>query len=160
MDRPQEEWTVERLCRADELDGVMAVEEASYFNPWTRAMFSRELKRPEMAHLFVVRGETRRIAGYCSAWVVRQDLHINNLAVGPPWRRRGAARALLWHMLQEGQRLGAQRATLEVRRSNHAARQLYITAGFEIFGVQPRYYTQPIEDALVLWCRLETPRTV
>ena len=107
MDRPQEEWTVERLCRADELDGVMAVEEASYFNPWTRAMFSRELKRPEMAHLFVVRGETRRIAGYCSAWVVRQDLHINNLAVGPPWRRRGAARALLWHMLQEGQRRAA-----------------------------------------------------
>ena len=166
------EWTVERLCQVDELAGVLAVEEASYNNPWTFAMFSQELERPEMAYIFVVRGatsgggapsrpgETGYIAGYCSIWLVRGEVHINNLAVGPAWRRRGAARALLRRVLSEGQRLGAQRATLEVRRSNNVSRQLYAAAGFEMSGVRPRYYTHPTEDALVLWCRLETVRTV
>ena len=156
----ESEWTVERVRGLEDLDDVLAVEEASFFNPWTRAMFSRELKRPETAHIFVVRGETSAIAGYCLLWIVREELHITNLAVSPAWRRRGAARALLRHVLREGRRLGAQRATLEVRRSNHTALQLYETVGFATSGVRPRYYTQPTEDAVVLWRRLETAPTV
>ena len=51
----------------------------------------------------------------------------------------------------EGARLGAVRATLEVRRSNDAARQLYERFGFSVAGVRRGYYTKPVEDALVLW---------
>ena len=61
-------------------------------------------------------------------------------------------------VLNEGARLGAHRATLEVRRSNEAARQLYERLGFVAAGVRRAYYTNPIEDALVLW-RERLPRT-
>ena len=43
------------------------------------------------------------------------------------------------------------RATLEVRRSNEPAQKLYEKFGFTVAGVRRRYYSNPIEDALVLW---------
>ena len=79
------------------------------------------------------------------------ELHINNLAVAPPYRRRGIGTGLLTHVLNEGAKLGAHRATLEVRRSNDVARHLYERLGFATAGVRRAYYTNPVEDALVLW---------
>jgi len=38
-----------------------------------------------------------------------------------------------------------------VRRSNHAARRLYEGLGFRVRGVRADYYTDPVEDALILW---------
>ena len=147
-------WAVERLGRAQDLDGVVAVAEASFLNGWTRAMFVRELRRHDTAHLFIVRGSADGVAGYCSTWLVSEELHINGLAIAPAFRRQGAARALVRHALGEGRRLGALEALLEVRGANRAARQLYESAGFSLRGVRPRYYVQPIDDALILGRRL------
>jgi ribosomal-protein-alanine N-acetyltransferase len=44
-----------------------------------------------------------------------------------------------------------RRATLEVRESNLAARRLYERLGFTITAKRPKYYTEPEEDALILW---------
>jgi ribosomal-protein-alanine N-acetyltransferase len=82
---------------------------------------------------------------------VLDELHINNLAVLPAFRRKGVAGALLEHVLKEGSALGARRATLEVRRSNEAARRLYERLGFTVTGIRRGYYTNPVEDALILW---------
>ena len=53
-------------------------------------------------------------------------------------------------MLSDGARLGASRATLEVRRSNDPARLLYERFGFSVAGVRRAYYTKPVEDAIIL----------
>ena len=46
---------------------------------------------------------------------------------------------------------GGAGATLEVRESNQAARRLYEGLGFTVTAKRPKYYTQPEEDALILW---------
>ena len=79
------------------------------------------------------------------------ELHINNLAVLPADRRAGVATALLQPCFEGGARLGAVRATLEVRKSNDPARLLYERLGFAVAGVRRAYYTKPVEDAIVLW---------
>jgi ribosomal-protein-alanine N-acetyltransferase len=61
------------------------------------------------------------------------------------------ASALLTTVLTEGAKLGAKRATLEVRRSNEEARRVYQRFGFVVAGVRLDYYSLPTEDALVLW---------
>ena len=61
------------------------------------------------------------------------------------------AASLLAHVLAEAPRLGATRALLEVRRSNGEARRLYERFGFSLAGTRRNYYSQPVEDALVLW---------
>lgn len=92
-----------------------------------------------------------RVIGFCSFWRVLDELHLNNLAIDPAHRRSGAGTALLTEVLRQGAALGARRTTLEVRRSNEEARRLYARLGFEVAGVRRAYYTNPVEDALVLW---------
>ena len=56
----------------------------------------------------------------------------------------------------EARRLGAKRATLEVRASNVGARRLYERLGFHVSGSRRNYYSSPVEDALILWLDFDT----
>lgn len=143
-------WRIDQLTSSDELDDVLAIEHASFTNPWTREMYLAELQNRDVSSCYVARTPEGRAAAFCSFWLVLDELHINNLAVAPDQRRRGAATALLQRVFADATIRGARRATLEVRRSNVEAQQLYERFGFVVSGVRLRYYSQPVEDALVL----------
>lgn len=146
-------WTIVPLVSAAQIDAVLAIEESSFTNPWTREMYLAELENRGVSFCYLAEADDGVAAGFCSFWRVLDELHVNNLAVLPAYRGLGAATALLSHVLAEGARLGARRTTLEVRRSNETARRLYEQHfGFSVAGVRRGYYTQPDEDALVL-CR-------
>ena len=145
------DWIIEPLTSASDLEDVLAIEEASFTNPWTREMYLAELENQGVSYCYLVRHANRQTVGFCSVRRVMDELHINNLAVMPGDRRAGAATALLNHVLREGARMGAARATLEVRRSNEPARILYQRFGFSVAGIRRAYYTKPVEDAIVLW---------
>jgi len=144
-------WTFDRLSGPDDLEGVLAVDEACFNHPWTRADYERELADPSRCFILLARAPGVRVAAYCSFWRIVDEIHINNFAVRPEWRRQGLGAALLQHVLAEGARLGAPRATLEVRRSNEAALRLYEQAGFRQTGLRRQYYANPLEDAMILW---------
>ena len=156
-------WKVEPLVPGRDLDEVIEIEKRCFTNPWTREMFMGELERADVVRAYVARTAGWAVAGYCSAWLVADELHVNNLAVRPECRRSGVGRALVEHALDAAAREGARRATLEVRRSNAPALRLYERLGFKAAGVRRGYYTNPREDALILWldvvprCGLETP---
>lgn len=141
---------VERVTSAAGLDDVLALEADSFVNPSTRAWYESELERPEVCFIYVARNETGVAVAFCAFWRVVDQIHINNLAVGAAYRRRGIARQLLAFVLTEAEARGAPHATLEVRRSNEPARRLYEQAGFRLVAVRTSYYTRPIEDALIL----------
>src|SRR3954454_11039761 len=141
---------IEPLTHAD-IDDVLAIEEAAFTNPWTRAMYLTELENRNVSYCFIARDASRRALGFCSFWHILDELHINNLAVLPEFRRQAIGSELLTFVLKKGRDLGATRATLEVRRSNDAARELYERFGFTVASVRHGYYSKPVEDALVLW---------
>jgi len=142
--------TIESLS-VNDLDAVLEIETQSFTSPWTREMYLAELENVGVSFCKLARDEQGVVVGFCSFWRVVDELHINNLAVLPAYRRRGIGTSLLVSVLREGARLGARRATLEVRRSNEVARRLYEMLGFSTAGVRRAYYTNPVEDALVLW---------
>lgn len=145
------DWIIEPLASPAEIDAIQAIEDASFTNPWTREMYLAELENADVSFFVLARDGARRPVGFCAFWRVLDELHINNLAVLPAFRRQGVASALLRGVLAEGVRLRATSATLEVRRSNEAAQRLYERFGFSVAGVRSGYYTKPVEDALVLW---------
>ncbi len=145
--------TVERLATDADLDGVLAIEDAAFNNPTTREWYESELKRPEVCFIYVLRTPECQVAAFCAFWRVVDQIHINNLAVLPAWLGQGLASHLLAEVMTESARMGVDCATLEVRRSNTAALRLYAKAGFVEAGVRRNYYTQPVEDALVLVCK-------
>ena len=144
-------WIIERTLSSADLDDIVAIEKASFSNPWTREMYVRELQNPDVSFLYVLRAPDAGIVAFCSFWLVLDEVHINNLAVRGDFRGRGVGTALLEHVLQAGANRGAERATLEVRRSNAQARRLYERLGFEVAATRPNYYVSPAEDALILW---------
>ena len=149
---------IERLAGDEDLDGVAALESSSFTNPWTREMLAGELERSAVSRVYVLRLPGRRVAAFCACWIVHDELHINTIAVDGMLRRRGLAARLMEHVMREAARDGARRATLEVRRSNEPALALYQRLGFTVTAVRPRYYSQPDEDALILWREdLEVP---
>lgn len=144
-----------RLVAAADIDAILALDDVCFHRPWTRAEYERELADPARCFLYMAREDGATI-GYCSFWRVFDEIHLNNFAVHPTWRRRGVGRALLAHVLGEAEALGAPHATLEVRASNTAAIALYEAAGFARAGLRRGYYTHPVEDALILWRRGRT----
>ena len=144
-------WTFSRLTDPRDIDGVMAVDAACFHNPWTREDYLRELADTDRCWVVVARAADGAIVGYCAFWRIFDEVHVNNFAVLPAWRRQGLGAALLEHVLAVGAAIGAPRTTLEVRASNTPALALYQGAGFIQAAVRRDYYTKPIEDALVLW---------
>jgi [ribosomal protein S18]-alanine N-acetyltransferase len=154
-DRASEVVRVVRLQSSADLDAVIAIEEASFNNPTARTWYDDELQRPDVCHIYLLETASAPegpwvTVAFCAFWFIVDQIHINNLAVHPDHRSRGYGRALLAHVLEAASDLGATSATLEVRRSNVAARRLYESAGFLLVGVRTSYYTNPIEDALIL----------
>ena len=142
---------LERLATDDDLDEVAELEARCFTNPWTRDMLARELAQSDVAHVFLLRLPDRRLAGFCSCWIVADELHVNTLVVDLPYRRRRLGASLMRWVIGEAVRRGATRATLEVRESNEAARRLYEGLGFRVVARRRQYYSRPEEDALILW---------
>ncbi len=139
--------------RKEDLQEVLAIESLSFSEPWTEEMFLHELPSDGISHVLVARtdeGSGARIAGFLCAWVVGGELHINNLAVHPGYRRRGVASQLLEEMLCRAKALGATAGYLEVRASNEAAIALYQRYGFKEVGRRRNYYDHPREDGTLM----------
>lgn len=143
--------TFERLETDADLDAIAALAARCFTHPWTREMFARELAQPDISHLFVLRLPDGTIAAFCSCWIILDELHINTMAVDVPYRQHGLGSRLMRLVMAHAARANATRATLEVRASNAPAIRLYESLGFRTTGVRRNYYTQPVEDALILW---------
>lgn len=137
------------MARSD-LDGVMAVEEASFPTPWSRALFEEEIGRAFSDAIVVVGGPEGTVAGYAVCWTVGEESHLLNIAVRPDVRKKGIGRSLLRECIRRSVRAGGRRIFLEVRPTNRAALRMYEREGFRFVGIRRGYYTDTGEDAIVL----------
>ena len=149
---PGPEFVIARAVQ-DDLPAVEALQRRTFSNAWGIDAIRWELEHTDVARLYVMRLPSGQVIAYCACWLIFDELHINSLAVEESWRRRGLALKLLRKVIAEAVAAGARGATLEVRRSNDAARKLYEGLGFRVEGVRKDYYQQPREDALLLWHR-------
>lgn len=116
--------------------------------PWSEKSFAEE-SRNELATYFVAK-EDNKIIGYAGFWHVADEGDITNIAVAPDYRKRGIGSKLLDILIKTAIERNLSLLTLEVRQSNCAAISLYESFGFQKIGSRKRYYTNPIEDALIM----------
>jgi [ribosomal protein S18]-alanine N-acetyltransferase len=162
MSRPEQkkaaisdEIAIMRMSEHDLLE-VVEIEEQSGLSRWGWAAYYAELLGVNRDLMLVARPvhsaiiESSPIAGYIVARETAGELHINNVAVRPEYRRRGIGAALLGRILGEARQRNAKAAFLEVRSANHAAQALYERYGFEAIARRADYYSDPSEDAVVM----------
>jgi ribosomal-protein-alanine N-acetyltransferase len=125
-----------RLAEARDLPAILAIEEASFSDPWTEDAFESAFALQRM-RLFVAeepadeaRGGAPVLVGYVVALLLGVEAEIADLAVAPAARRRGIGRVLLERTLADLTERGVDVVFLEVRESNSAARALYESRGF------------------------------
>jgi len=92
--------------------------------------------------------------GFAVAGVIAPEAELETIAVAVEGQRRGVASRLIAVLAEELRRAGVVDFHLEVRESNQPALGLYAALGFEETGRRPRYYVDPVEDALLLRMRV------
>jgi len=139
---------------AADLGAVERIAERCFPVPWSRAEFEKELRR-DYAVLRVLRPSLDEpVCAFANYWHIGDELQLMNVATLPEMQRRGHGSALLADLIQIARERAAKLVTLEVRRSNDAARALYASYGFSELGVRQRYYSDNGEDALVMHLEL------
>ena len=136
------------LMNLDDIEAVHAIEEACFRTPWSKESFYREVTDNACARYVVLRENGTAIA-YAGVWFVLDEGHITNIAVRPDRRGMGYGEMVTRAMIQLAADSGMNWMTLEVRRSNTAAQNLYHKLGFIDVGYRKRYYENS-EDALIM----------
>ncbi len=142
-----------RLFDKSFLDEVCAIENISFSVPWSRNSFEDCLKNRFM-DFFVATAEKDMgqtdLLGYIVTLTLPPECEILNIAVSPSFRRKGIAEKLLSYVTERASEKDCDTLMLEVRESNLAARTLYEKQGFYSVGRRKGYYTNPVEDAILM----------
>lgn len=142
-----------RKMTVEDLDDVIEVEIHSFATPWSREAFYNELTKNQFAHYLVAEVD-EKVVGYCGVWIIVDEAHITNIALLPDYRGMKLGESLMGRIIEIVRESGAIRITLEVRVSNEIAQNLYRKFGFEEGALRKQYYTDNMEDALVMWVNL------
>ena len=116
---------------------------------WSAADYSALFRGGLVQRHCLVLEEAAVVQAFIVAKQLRQSCEIENIVTAEEVRRRGLASRLLAEMMGIAYNGGAHDVTLEVRKSNEAARALYEKCGFVEAGRRAAYYTSPVEDAII-----------
>lgn len=133
-----------------DISEIERIAEKSHLSPWTRQAYIDEIERPGSIFL-VAETPYNAILGFIVGRIVPgPDAEIYNIAVVENARRQGAGKGLLTEFISRCNASKAERIWLEVRQSNDNARNFYSHRGFQEMSSRPRFYRDPVEDAIVM----------
>jgi len=139
-----------RAAAPRDIDQVLAIERASFVDPWSRNGFMAELIKAGTR--FWVMDEGGEVIGYIVAWDMVDYLYVANIAVREDRRKAGLGRALIQTCVDEARGTGRKAVVLDVRVSNSGARKFYESLGFVQLRQNPGFYGT--EDGITYALRL------
>lgn len=134
----------------EDLDDIMVLERLSFAIPWSREAFMQEITNNMFARYICAKVDTVAV-GYAGMWKVCDEGHVTNVAVHPEFRRNGIGAKLMEELILIARKENIARMTLEVRKSNIPAKELYLKFGFKVEGIRKGYYADNGEDAIIMW---------
>mgnify|MGYP005974151657 FL=1 len=135
--------SIEKFSK-EHLDDVYKIECVCFSHPWSKADLENQLGLDTSYFVVALDGETA--VGYMGLQIFCGEGYVTNVAVLPEYRRQGIAQKLILKELENEMNF----ITLEVRKSNAPAINLYQKMGFENVGIRPHFYTAPDEDAVIM----------
>ena len=91
------------------------------------------------------------VLAYAGMWFVLDEAHVCNVAVRPDCRGKGYGKRIFTALIDLAKANSMAMMTLEVRRSNTVAQNLYHACGMLDVGYRKRYYEDNKEDALIMY---------
>jgi len=146
---------VYRNMTSDDVEEVAEIEKNTFPMPWSKQSFYKEVNENNMAkYLVAVKGN--EIVGYGGLWHIVTEMHITNIAVKKEYRGLGIGKGLVSSLIDiaKNDEL-VEGISLEVRRSNFTAQDLYRKYGFYVIGIRGKYYEDNREDAYIMHKKIE-----
>lgn len=138
-----------RQARCADTDGIYFVEAHCFRVPWSREAIEFDVcVNPDA--IYVAALAAGHVIGFTGMHVVIDEGHVMNMAVLEEYRKQGVGQKLMETLFSLAPEF-VRSYTLEVRKSNDAAMRLYQRFGFYGVGYRRGYYTNPVEDALIMW---------
>lgn len=128
----------------DNVVDILKIEQACFSTPWTEQGIAESIENENTyLYLAIIDGN---VAGYMGLQIFSGEGYVTNVATLPEYRKMGVAKALINECLKHDMEF----ISLEVRQSNTPAINLYSQFGFKNVGVRPRFYREPVEDAIIM----------
>ncbi|MDR7869416.1 MAG: ribosomal protein S18-alanine N-acetyltransferase [Tissierellaceae bacterium] len=134
----------------DDIDQIVEIEKECFPTPWSKDAFLTEVRENKLAKYVVVEIDGK-VVGYGGMWLILNEGHITNIAVKNEYRGLGIGNRIMESLIYYCTSKNIQSMTLEVRKSNIVAQNLYKKYKFVEYGVRPRYYADNNEDAIIMW---------
>ncbi len=117
---------------------------------------------PRRIALVVAGPQPGDFKGFIVASVLPPQAELESIVVAVGSQQTGLGRLLFNNLVSQLQAAGVIEITLEVRASNRAALAFYRSAGFSQSGLRRAYYSDPIEDAVLMrlplsWAAADEP---
>ena len=141
-----------RRMTLEDVPQVHQIDLDTFHTPWSYQSFVDEMTTNKCAR-YIVDEEEGKVLGYAGAWLIFDEGHITNIAVTQSARGRGIGKGVTRELMQYAANMGVQYMTLEVRKSNTVAQNMYKSLGFIELGVRKRYYEDNGEDAYLYVCQ-------
>ncbi|MBP3655363.1 MAG: ribosomal protein S18-alanine N-acetyltransferase [Clostridia bacterium] len=144
-----------RPIREEDVKGIHEIETLCFPMPWSEESILHDVKENPVARWLVMDDGEGRVLAYAGMWFVLDEAHICNVAVHPDARRLGYGRRIMEALIDLARENCMSMMTLEVRRSNLPAQNLYHACGFIDVGYRKRYYEDNKEDALIMFLEFQ-----
>ncbi len=141
-----------RPMTEEDIDDIVEIEKEVFTTPWTREAFLIEIRENKLAQYLVIEID-KKVVAYGGIWLILNEGHITNIAVKEAYRGQGLGAKIVEGLIYFCKLKSIEAITLEVRKSNLVAQNLYKKYGFEEAGIRPRYYQDNNEDAIIMWRR-------
>jgi ribosomal-protein-alanine N-acetyltransferase len=134
-----------REMSADDLKGVIEIEQGNAKYPWTENQFRDAL------HCIQVLVVDQKVIGFVALLVIIDQAEVQNISIHVDYQVLGYGEYLLNHAVKNLAD-SVSKVYLEVRVSNFSAIRLYNKAGFTEVGQRRGYYPTEFgrEDALLM----------
>jgi len=136
-------WMIRR-----DMPRILAIEKASFENPWTEDEFIQHLRSRDTIGMVAERDD--EVVGFMIYELHKNRLHLLTLAVHPNVRRKSIGRAMMERIMGKLSQDRRNRITLEVRESNLPAQLFFRQVGFRATGVVRDFYEDTPEDAYLM----------
>lgn len=154
------EYAIARAGVRD-VNDIKSIEVECGLSSWTLTGYRSELERDDAVILLArVVSDDNTAVGFIAGRVPLTsggEAEVYNIATVSSHRRRGIGEKLLRGFLETCLERGASGIWLEVRATNKSSIDFYISQGFVSRGSRPNFYTNPVEDAQLMFLQLLQP---
>lgn len=136
-----------RKAEYNDIPFIAQLEKECFSSPWSENAIRESM---DANTHFLVAVSNGNVLGYMGISVILDEGYITNIAVSEKYRNNGIGKLLLKECFALAEKFSLSFVSLEVRVSNHNAISLYEKSGFKEEGLRKNFYTNPLENAIIM----------